>query len=129
MELIFEIVFQLLGEILLQILFELAAELGFHSLKDTLKAPKNPVLSAIGFVIWGAIAGGISLLCFPHSPIADPTFRRFNLVLTPLIAGGVMVLIGRLRDKRGSTLVRLDRFGYAFVFAFAMATVRFVWAD
>ena len=37
-----------------------------------------------------------------------------------------MMLVGRLRDRRGSALVKLDRFGYAFIFAFAMAIVRFV---
>ena len=39
-----------------------------------------------------------------------------------------MVLVGRVRQKKGQNLVRLDRFGYAFVFAFAMALVRFIWA-
>ncbi len=40
-----------------------------------------------------------------------------------------MVLIGKLRTKRGQDLVLLDRFGYAFVFAFAMAVVRFAFAS
>ena len=42
MELIFEIVFQVLREILLQVLFEFVAELGFHSLKDTIKGRETP---------------------------------------------------------------------------------------
>ncbi len=36
--------------------------------------------------------------------------------------------IGRLRDRCGQTLVGLDRFGYAFSFALAMALVRFIFA-
>lgn len=128
MEFVFEIVLQFLGEILLQVFLELIAELGLHSLTDTLKKPKHPILSTIGFAIWGALAGGISLLILPKSAITNIAFRKINLFLTPLIAGGIMMLIGRERSRRGSTVVRLDRFGYAFVFAFAMALVRFIWA-
>jgi hypothetical protein len=127
MEFIFEILLQFFGEILLQLLFELIAELGLRSLTAPFEKPKNAVLSAIGFALWGAIAGGISLLVFPNSPITSIEFRKVNLILTPLIVGGVMMLIGRERDKRGQILVRLDRFGYAFVFAFTMAVVRFIW--
>ena len=128
MELLFEVIFQFLAEILLQIVFEFLAELGFHSLADTFRKPKNPGLSTIGFIIWGAIAGGISLLIFPSFHIANPTLRIVNLVVTPTVAGALMMWIGKIRDKKGQKLVNLDRFGYAFVFAFVMALVRFTWA-
>jgi len=128
MEFIFEIIVQILGELLLQFVFEFLAELGFHSLEDTFKRSKNPVLSTIGFVLWGAMAGGISLLIFPKSAITNLAFRKINVFVTPLLAGGVMMLIGRQRGKRGQRLVGLDRFGYAFAFAFAMAIVRYAWA-
>ena len=128
MEFIFEILLQFLGEILLQVGFEFLAELGAHSLADTLKKPKNPVLSAIGFILWGAVAGAISLLILPSSVISNPVFRQINVLVTPLVAGGVMMLIGRQRGKRGQSIVRLDRFGYAYAFALAMAVVRYVWA-
>lgn len=128
MEFIFEIIFQFLGELLLQMIFETLFELGFRSLADTVKRPKNPVLSTIGFILWGAMAGAVSLLIFPASPIADPLLRKINLVVTPILAGALMAMIGRVRSKKGQTLVRLDRFGYAFVFALVMSMVRFVWA-
>ena len=127
-ELIFEFVFQVLAELLLQALFEYLAEMGFRSLADTIKRPRSPWLSTIGFVLWGAMAGGISLLIFPASPIHDPQLRLANLFITPLLVGSGMMLLGRLRENRGQRLVRLDRFGYAFVFAFSMALIRFVWA-
>lgn len=127
MEFIFELVLQFLGEILLQMVFELLAELGFHGLAETFRKPKNAVLSTLGFFLWGAMAGGISLLVFPRSLIEGVGFRTANLLITPLVAGGIMMLVGRARNKRGQTLVRLDRFGYAFVFALAMAVVRFIW--
>lgn len=125
----FEIVFQFLGELLLQILFEFLAELGIYSLADTFKKPKHPVLSTIGYVLWGAIAGGISLWIMPSSFISDPDLRVANLILTPIAIGGMMVLLGKLRAKKGQKLVKLDKFGYAFSFAFAMSLVRFIWAQ
>lgn len=128
MELIFEFLFQVFGEVLLQAIFELLYELGFRSLADTIKRPRSPWLSAIGFLLWGAMAGGISLLIFPASPIGDPMLRQFNLFATPVVVGIGMMLLGRLRERKGQQLVRLDRFGYAFVFAFSMALVRFIWA-
>lgn len=128
MEFLFEIIFQFVAEILLQACFELMVELGFHGLADTFRRPRNPALSTIGFILWGAIAGAVSLLIFPTSPIADPMLRKINLVATPVAVGLVMMMIGRARLKKGQSLVRLDQFGYAFTFAFAMALVRFIWA-
>jgi len=128
MEFIFEILFQFLGEILLQAVFELLAELGIRSLADTLRRPRHPALSTLGFTLWGLVAGGISLLIFPNSPIHEPLLRAANLVVTPVALGFAMMLVGRIRLKKGQDLVRLDRFGYAFVFAFAMALVRYIWA-
>lgn len=122
---IFEFVFQVLGELVLQALFEFLAEMGFRSLSDTLKRPRSPWLSGAGFVLWGAMAGGISLLLFTASPIHDPQLRLANLFITPLLVGSGMVFLGRLREIKGQQLGRLDRFGYAFVFAFSMALVRF----
>lgn len=128
MELIFEILLQFLGELFLQAIFEVLFELGLHSLSEPLKRPKNPVLSIFGFVLWGAIAGGISIVLFPKSPIDNPLFRKINLFATPILAGALMAIVGRVRSKRSQNLVRLDQFGYAFVFAFFMGLVRFIWA-
>jgi hypothetical protein len=128
MAFIFEIIFQFVGELLLQIFFELLAELGFHSLAAPLKRPRNPALSTLGFALWGILAGAISLWIFPTSHIHDPLFRIVNLVVTPVALGFLMMLVGQIRRKKGHDLVRLDQFGYAFVFAFAMAVVRFIWA-
>jgi len=129
MEFLFEVVFQFGGELLLQAIFELLAEFGFRSVRDTTKRPRNPVLLTIGFILLGAVAGGLSLLIFPHSPIANPDLRLANLFVTPILVGAAMMLVGRVREKKGQDLVRIDRFGYAFVFAFAMALVRFIWAS
>ncbi|WP_428969531.1 hypothetical protein ACQR50_01485 [Sphingomonas sp. Xoc002] len=128
MEFLFEVLIQYGGELLLQLLFETAAEAGLHSLGETFRQPRNPLIATIGFALWGLITGGISLLLFPHSPITDPHWRRINLIVTPILAGGVMAVIGSLRRRKGLRLVRLDRFGYAYLFALVMALVRYRWA-
>ena len=129
MEVLLEFLFQIFGEVLLQLFIEALVELGMHSLAETVQRPRHPVYAAIGFVLLGLIAGAVSLLVLPHSPIAAPQLRLANLIVTPVVIGLVMMLVGRLRAKRGQDLVRLDRFGYAFLFAFAMGLVRFVWVS
>ena len=128
MEFLLEVLLQIFGEVAVQILFEALAELGFRSLKETFQRSGDPVFSTIGFFLWGLLAGGISLLLLPRSFITGHNLRVLNLIITPLVAGGVMMLIGKLRAGRGQTLVGLDRFGYAFAFALAMALVRFAFA-
>jgi hypothetical protein len=129
MEIIFETLFQFFAEMLLQAVFELLTEFGYRSLAKRLRRPRNPIYSIIGFIIFGAIAGGVSLLILPYSPIEDPTFRKINLIAMPILLGLLMMLVAKLRQKKGQDLVRIDRFGYAFVFALAMGLVRFIWAE
>jgi hypothetical protein len=133
MEIVFEILFStlyLLAELMLQFVFELLAELGMHSFRKTRKQEKpiHPMLATLGYIIFGGMAGWISLLLFPSLFISSPTLSAVNLVLTPIIAGGAMAAVGAWRRKRGEELIRLDRFAYGFVFALAMAVIRYAFA-
>jgi len=128
MEIILEVLWQIFGELLLQVAAEMLVELGIRSLTETLHRPQNPIYATIGYILWGAFAGAVSLLIFPSSAITDPKLRWINLVVTPALVGAMMVMVGKARSKKGQDLIRLDRFGYAFVFAFVMSLVRFVWA-
>jgi hypothetical protein len=76
----------------------------------------------------GGVIGAISLWPFPALFIRNQDFRLLNLVLTPLIAGLIMMLVGKVRTARDEELVRLDRFGYAFTFALGMTLMRFYFA-
>jgi hypothetical protein len=51
------------------------------------------------------------------------------MVITPLVAGGVMSLMGAWRRRRGQPVVRIDRFAYGYLFAVAMALVRYTMAS
>ena len=87
----------------------------------------------------GAVGGGqdVVLLTAPDTGAfsqlvtlgnGSHTARVVNLVVTPVVAGAAMSAFGAWRRKRGEELLRLDRFAYAMVFAFAMAVVRFVFS-
>lgn len=128
MELFLEFFLRFAVEVLIQITAEVLAELGLHSLKDTIRKRRHPVLSAIGFALWGAIFAGLSLLVMPSSPIHNPDLRLFNLIVTPLLAGLAMVAIGMAREKKGQEKTRINRFGFAYAFALTFAAIRFAFA-
>ena len=133
MEILFElaaVLLQALGELLLQIVFELLVELGLHGLREVFRPsmPVNPFMAAIGYALLGAAAGALSLYFQPALLIHHAAARIANLVVTPMAAGLLMTLVGAWRRRRDQEPVRLDRFGYGFLFALSMALVRYVWA-
>lgn len=119
---------ELFGEFLLQIVFEVIADCLGHGIRKKQKKPVSPVIAIIGWTLLGVAAGGISLYFLPESVIRDTTLRLVNLFLTPLIIGCLMDLFGRYRRRHEKESVRMESFGYAFLFAFAMALVRYFWA-
>jgi hypothetical protein len=123
-----EFLFQLFAEFALQILFEAAAELGLNLFRRSEQKIRNPFILTNGFFAWGLAAGVISLLLFRHSFIANPGLRMLNLAVGPLVIAGIMQLAGKIKARRNLDLVGLDRYGYAFAFAFGMALVRFFFA-
>jgi len=123
------IVLQFLAEFVLQVVVEILGELGLRSVREPFRRPEpiHPVLATLGYAIFGAAAGALSLWLLPSLFIADDSLRIVNLIVTPVIAGVAMGALGAWRRRRNQELIRLDRFGYGFVFALAMALVRFSW--
>jgi hypothetical protein len=68
----------------------------------------------------------LSLWLFPALFIGNKTLRVLNLLLTPVTADALMATLGARRRRRIQKLIRLDRFSYGFLFALAMALVRFI---
>lgn len=124
MEFIFELLFEIFGELLLQIVFELLAEFGWRSLQQPFKQAPNPLLAGVGYALFGAVAGGLSLWWFPNLFIGSPVGRIANVIVTPILSGAAMAALGAWRRRRDQPTVLLDRFAYAFIFAMAMALVR-----
>lgn len=124
-------VVQLLAELLLQFFGELIAELIGRSMKEPFRRPKpvHPLLAAIGYGIFGVIAGAVSLWMLPALFISEEWLRIVNLIITPIAAGLIMARLGAWREMRDQETIRLDTFAYGFIFALAMALVRFVWGQ
>jgi hypothetical protein len=119
------------AEILLQVLFEALAEMGLRTLGEPFRPAREVValVAAVGYAIYGAAIGGISLWFFP-APYLDADWARIaNLAVSPLAAGAVMSMMGAWRRGRGEALIRLDRFSYGALFALSMALVRFFFAE
>ena len=124
MEFLFELLFEFIGELLLQLVTEVLFEVGLHSLAAPFKRKPNPFLASVGYVLFGAAAGGLSLWAFPSLFISSHAGRIANAVITPFIAGGCMAAIGAWRRRRDQELIFLDRFAYGYLFALVMALVR-----
>lgn len=123
----FEPALVILGEFLIQVVVEALIQLGFHSLAEPFQKPPSPWLAAIGYALFGAIFGGFSLLAFPNN-LVPQSWRIINMVITPLAVGGIMVLLGVWRAKRGQPVLRIDRFSYGYLFALSLAFIRFQFA-
>ena len=124
MEFIFELLFEIFGELLLQLALELLAELGLRAVGKRFDKPLHPLAGGVGYALLGAIAGGLSLWWFPQLFIASHAGRIANVIVTPILSGGAMAMLGAWRRRREQHTVLIDRFAYAFIFAMAMALVR-----
>jgi hypothetical protein len=123
-----EVLFELLGELIVQLFGELLVEAGWHTLAEPFRREPNPWVAAIGHLLLGALVGGLSLLVFPNHLTPAGAARWLNLALTPVVAGAVMVAVGRWRARRGSAVLPIDRFAWGYLFALALAAVRFHFA-
>ena len=124
LEFLFELLFEFFGELLLQLFAEVLFELGLRSLAAPFEKRPSVYLATIGYVLFGAAAGALSLWVFPSLFIGNHAARIANAVITPFIAGGCMAAIGAWRRKRDQELILLDRFAYGYLFALVMALVR-----
>ena len=129
MEILFELVFSFLGEFVLQVLGQLFIEVGLHSLAEPFRKEPKPWLAAVGYVVFGAVAGGVSLLVFPDYLVASKSLRVANAVLSPIAAGLSMAAMGKWRAQRGQAVLRIDKFSYGYLFALSLGLVRFWFAS
>jgi hypothetical protein len=129
-----EILFAFL-EMFLEIFFEAAFEFAAESLGaliwrgvsavfDTTEF-KNPLVACIGYLFLGGVAGGLSLLFFPHPLVHRSRVPGLSVVISPILAGLGMSLVGFALRKRNKQAMQIESFGYGFAFAFGMALVRF----
>ena len=123
-----EVLFELLGELILQVFGELLVEVSWHTLAEPFRRDQRLGFAALGHLLLGALVGALSLLAFPNHLTPAGALRWLNLLLTPALAGAVMVAVGRWRARRGSAVLPIDRFAWGYLFALALAAVRFQFA-
>lgn len=121
---------EIFGEFILQFVFEAISQAFLHLFKQ----PDRPAgtgsawWALAGYALLGMACGALSVWLFPHFLLHSHGARLLNLALTPVLAAGAVAWVGRRRSRLGLGMVRLDRFTYAYVFAFAMGAVRFALA-
>src|SRR5438105_3979760 len=120
-ELLFAIL-EMLLEIFFEAVFEFAAEflgaLVLRAVAEVFETPefKNPFLASIGYVFLGGVAGALSLLFFPHRLVHRSRLPGLSLVISPVLAGVGMSMVGATLSKRNKKPMQIESFGYGFAF-------------
>ena len=121
-ELLFEVFFELAAAALLDLLLRAIGSL-FNKFETS-----SPVRASSIYALLGALSGVLSVLIFPHPLFHPSRIHGISLLISPVIAGLLMALLGSTLRKRGKKVVRLESFGYGFAFAFGMALIRLIYA-
>lgn len=120
-----DVLLELILYVFVECAFELLSQAFSTALKPEVRpGPISKILAGIGWFGIGAISGLLLTVFFPYRFIRITPFPEFSLLVIPVLAALTMVGIGRLRVWQGKPLVRLDRFAYAYIFAFGMALAR-----
>jgi hypothetical protein len=130
-----------IAEVLFEALFEVACEglaslstrgirKVFESISDVHPiaaiSDVNPIATTFALGMLGVLVGFLSVVVYPHPFVHPSRLHGISVIASPLITGLVMSQLGRLLRSRGRRVVPIESFGYGFVFAFAMALVRFL---
>ena len=121
MQILLEFLFEILGQFILELLVEL---LGAGITKTCGGRTYHSWIAIVAYAVIGALLGVISLYYFPAPFLHSPLMQGLNLLLSPLIIAAAMETLGRWQLRRGKTRTRLAIFGYAWIFAFALAAAR-----
>ena len=123
-------------EFILELLFEALVEIGisaiiagvYRSLRQFRITARrgNPVAAAVWLVTVGLALGFLSVLILPHPLVHPSKLYGLSLLISPLLAGLAMAVVGRGVRRRGHVPVRIESFAYGFAFAFALALIRFL---
>jgi hypothetical protein len=96
------------------------------SFKDL--SSSKPILATAGFLSLGICFGAASLFFFPHPLIRPSRFHGISLLISPIVTGLVMALIGAIIRRTGRKSVPIESFVYGFLFAFGIAAIRLAFA-
>jgi hypothetical protein len=86
----------------------------------------HPILAGIGVILLGGLVGLLVTLVFPARLITFGRVPGASLVLSPLLNAFAMEYYGRWRESRGKSRSFLATYWGGGLFAFGMASVRFL---
>jgi len=121
-------ILELFGDVILELLFEVGISAlarivrGVFDGDDT----ENPVLAAIGYLLFGLVAGVASFFLFPYHLVRPSRFHGISLLISPLVTGLFMSQVGAFLRRKDKTNVRIASFLYGFTFALGIAMIRLV---
>jgi hypothetical protein len=117
---------ELLLEVFFQVVLEAAAALVMRFIRTLVQGTHalSPSMAIAAYFLAGIACGGVSVLVFPHHLIHPSRIHGISLLISPLVTGFVMSLVGAVRRRRGKETVRIESFGYGFTFALGMAVIR-----
>jgi hypothetical protein len=131
MEVLIAVVVELLLEILCEVSIEAVVALIARFVRglSANRSAINAALAAALYFSFGFAVGGASLFLFPHPVFHPSKFHGISLLVSPVLTGMAMSLIGSMIRRRGREPVRIESFGYGFAFALGMAIIRLVFAS
>ena len=117
-----------IAEAILEIAGELIVSLLARAAGKLLKAifGLGPIVTATLVVLLGIASGACSVLIFPHPLVHPSKIHGISLIVGPVLAGFAMSRLGRYLRRQGEETIPTESFLFGFMFAFAMAVVRFL---
>src|SRR5882762_4365584 len=95
---------------------------------DLLAALLEIFLESFGEAVFQFAVEFIGTLIFPHPLFHPSRIPGLSVVISPVLAGGGMWMVGTALRKRNKKAMQIESFGYGFAFALGMAMVRFLFA-
>ncbi|HKF48486.1 MAG TPA: hypothetical protein VKB38_14075 [Terracidiphilus sp.] len=128
---VLEFLLECLVEVLIEFAMGLAADVTARAIRRTTLGGRRigPALSTFLVALAGFIAGFASVWIFPHPFVRPSRFHGVSLIISPLVTGILLALLGQGIRRRGKESVAIESFRYGFVFALAIAIVRFAFAS
>ena len=137
MDCLFEALFQIFAELFLGAIVEVVADLigrgiawGFRAIvgADVMRGVAETPIRGGMVVLWvlaGVGFGALSLLVFPHPLIRGRGLQVANLVVSPFLMAGGLVVWGRVLAKYDRRRTPLNHFACALGFAVGYLMMRF----
>lgn len=120
----------ILIQFLLELVLEVFANLPFQwaSRRRNREYPDSIAFSSLCWFLCAALLGAFSLWAFPQTLIATPALRITNLIIAPLLSGGIFYWLAQRRCDDNPILIPRNHLWQAFWFTLGFTVVRFVYA-